>query len=354
MNGNAKIKVVLFLLALIALAMLAIPFFLVPPGDLIVKLRDNVFNTDLSGKEMRLDIVSSGQKFSRSIRRHNEEYVAAVNSIKSGDTEVELHIKGYEPHIASVHIPSLESAEIEASLIPTFGRIKAFAINATNKKKLSAFNAKISSASQNASGGIQGAVLSELEPGNHKIELDASGFCPANKDVKVEKGKVTEVTLTMSPELSGNELARVILEWGLNPNDLDSHLFLPKHSSLKSRHVYYSNKKASFKNGSKAAELDVDDTSSYGPETVTISNKLKGTYQYAIYLYAGRGTLGRSQATVELVTNGCEKQKFSVPTNCNKKWWHVFNIKYNGSNIEVIRQDKCRTMEQMNWRTGKK
>lgn len=340
--------------ALIGLAMLAIPFFLVPPGDLIVKLTDNVFNTDLSGREVGLDIVSSGQKFFRSIRQHNGEYVAAVNSIKSGLTEVELRIKGYEPHIASVDIPSLKAAEIEASLIPTFGGVKAFAINATNKNKLSAFNAKISSANQIASGGTQGAVLSELEPGNHKIELNATGFCPASKDVKVERGKITEVTLPMSPELSRNELARVILSWGKNPNDLDSHVFLPKSSSLKSRHVYYSNKKASFKNGAKAAELDVDDTSSYGPETVTISNKLKGTYQYAIYLYAGKGTLGRSQATVELVKNGCEKEKFSVPTSCNKKWWHVFNIKYNGSDIELVRLDKCRTTEQMKWRTGKK
>lgn len=357
MPGNAKVKLLLFLFALIGLAILTIPFFLVPPGNLVIRLTDEIFNTDLSAKKAHLKFVSPEHEMIASIQKNTERYSATFNRIKSGQTQLEIRVKGYKPHTASVNILPMKSVIADVSLIPIFGRVKVFALNAKNKRKLSNFTASVSSANSSAFGNEQGAILSELEPGVYQIETSASGFCPNTKKISVKEGETAEVKIAMSPKLSSDELARVILNWGKNPSDLDSHLFLPKSGSLKSRksrHVYYSNKISDFKNGRRAAELDVDDTDSYGPETITISKGLKGTYQYAIYLYAGHGTLGRSGATVELVTNGCENKKFSVPTECNKKWWHVFNLKYDGSDVRLTRQNACRTQRQMNWRTGVK
>ena len=168
MPANAKIKAVLFLFALIALAMLAIPFFLIPPGGLIVRLADEVFNADLADKKAHLKIISSEQEMTASIQRDAEGYGAAFSRIESG--QVEIRVKGYKPHTASVDIPPMESAMTGVSLIPTFGRVKVFALNAKNKKRLSNFMASAPSANRSASGGSQGAILSELEPEADEVE----------------------------------------------------------------------------------------------------------------------------------------------------------------------------------------
>ncbi|MFG6415978.1 carboxypeptidase regulatory-like domain-containing protein [Roseateles sp. DC23W] len=62
------------------------------------------------------------------------------------------------------------------------------------------------------------------------------------------------------------------LTWGTEPSELGSHLRTPSGS-----HVYFSSK------GQLAAapfaNLDVDDTSSYGPEVITLTKLMVGTYK---------------------------------------------------------------------------
>ena len=60
--------------------------------------------------------------------------------------------------------------------------------------------------------------------------------------------------------------------------DLDSHFDLP------GGHIYFDSKEGT------DANLDVDDTDSYGPETVTISKKHFGeSYIYAVQDYSNKG-----------------------------------------------------------------
>ena len=72
----------------------------------------------------------------------------------------------------------------------------------------------------------------------------------------MQAGAATQLDSVLTETLDDDEY-RVILTWGSSPSDLDSHLEGPGY------HVFYSNKTG------KNAELDVDDTTSYGPETVT-------------------------------------------------------------------------------------
>ena len=61
---------------------------------------------------------------------------------------------------------------------------------------------------------------------------------------------------------------RVVLTWGDSPSDLNSHL--TGYIDGNSVHVYYMTPNA-YSNGELVASLDHDDTSSYGPETITFS-----------------------------------------------------------------------------------
>lgn len=74
----------------------------------------------------------------------------------------------------------------------------------------------------------------------------------------------------ITPVLSDDEY-RIVLTWSSTPSDLDSHLSGPL-STGERFHVYYSDMSA-FDNGETVATLDLDDTSSYGPETITLKKR---------------------------------------------------------------------------------
>jgi hypothetical protein len=64
------------------------------------------------------------------------------------------------------------------------------------------------------------------------------------------------------------------------------NLILQKRGS--NGHVYYANK--SFRmNSTEVANLDLDDTSSYGPETTTIFTEIDGIFTFRVHDYTNRG-----------------------------------------------------------------
>lgn len=114
------------------------------------------------------------------------------------------------------------------------------------------------------------------------------------------------------------------LTWGARPSDLDSHLWTPSGA-----HVYYSSK------GQLAAapfaNLDVDDTSSFGPEVVTLTKLMVGTYKYAVRNYSGydSGPVAVSGARVELVLPGGRTELFIPPATgetASTHYWTLFDL----------------------------
>lgn len=73
--------------------------------------------------------------------------------------------------------------------------------------------------------------------------------------------------------------------WGASPSDLDSHLFTPNGD-----HVYFGAKGAL--TGLPFVNLDVDDITSFGPEVVTLTRVMQGTYVYAVHNYSGTQSPG--------------------------------------------------------------
>ena len=100
------------------------------------------------------------------------------------------------------------------------------------------------------------------------MSLSADGFITYAGSVTIS-ADLTNYELHMSPVLSNDEW-RIILTWGESPRDLDSHLIFYNEYQWWCPEMYYGNDRASC--GGVSASLNVDDTSSFGPEVTTLSN----------------------------------------------------------------------------------
>lgn len=132
------------------------------------------------------------------------------------------------------------------------------------------------------------------------------------------------MTYAISPVMTNLDGMRVVLSWGEKPFDLDSHLIFP------GGHIYFDSKEGT------DANLDVDDTDSYGPETVTISKKHFGeSYIYAVQDYSNKGLpnsnyLSASKAKVFVYVGSSLVRSYSVPAGKRGYIWTVFKLNPNG------------------------
>ncbi|HSH88900.1 MAG TPA: carboxypeptidase regulatory-like domain-containing protein [Ramlibacter sp.] len=180
------------------------------------------------------------------------------------------------------------------------------------------------------------ATFSGLSAGTNSVSVTAPNFTPTAQQTLLACNANT-VTVAMSPAQGqtgglGAGQFRVVLTWGANPADLDSHLTGPNLDPSRF-HVYYSAKTAGGLCG-----LDVDDTTSFGPETITCpvtgntSGALRpGVYRYSVHHYSGSGTIATSGATVRLEGGNGAVVNYTPPagfTGANDVWT-VFELTIN-------------------------
>ena len=89
-------------------------------------------------------------------------------------------------------------------------------------------------------------------------------------------------------------------------------------------------------NGILAAELDRDDTSSYGPETTTIYGTVEGEYLFTVHNYSGTPDMTVSDATVKVYFENQQKpyKTYYIPKEkTGYRYWKVF--KYNTKTRQI-------------------
>lgn len=132
------------------------------------------------------------------------------------------------------------------------------------------------------------------------------------------------MTYAISPVMENLDGLRVVLTWGKTPRDLDSHMIFPGNN------IFFRNKKGT------DAELDVDDTDSYGPETITLQKKHYGeSYVYAVHDYSNSGypnsnELSNSEAKVFVYMGQSLVRTYYVPQNRAGNLWTVFRMTGSG------------------------
>lgn len=177
-------------------------------------------------------------------------------------------------------------------------------------------------------------IIPELEPGTYTIQvLDLRNvedkYVTTSFNVYIESGKeTTDKGTALSPVIE-NEQIRFVLTWGNQesgaPSDLDSHIVGPTVDGTGQFHVYYSERSYYNNEGAEMVNLDCDDTSWEGPETVTIYERTPGVYYYSIHDYSNGGlmsskALAESGAKVEVYVGDRLLQTFNVPNKEGTLW----------------------------------
>lgn len=205
--------------------------------------------------------------------------------------------------------------------------------------------ATVTVGSQSATTDGNGLVtLSNVTAGYAHINVVAANYAGASQTTGMLSCSTSNsASIALSPRNGSGALTsgefRVVLTWGANPSDLDSHLTGPSADGTSRFHVYYSDKRYD------VASLDVDDISSDGPETVTVSppsgatTLRPGIYRYSVHHYSGSGTIGSSGATVRLtLANGTTYSytPTALSFSGSKDVWTVFELTVTDSGAMYI------------------
>ena len=169
----------------------------------------------------------------------------------------------------------------------------------------------------------------KLKPGYYTAEVVCEGYITAYVDV-VSATEAVDQALPLTPSILADQI-RIVLTWGEYPYDLDSHLVGPRASGSGRFHTSFIDRTYSY-NGTTYADLDRDDTDSYGPEQTTVYKKTGGTYRYYVHDYSNRNSasstaMARSGAKV-VVYFGESVREFNVPSTSEGTLWHVFDFSF--------------------------
>ncbi|WP_169577862.1 carboxypeptidase regulatory-like domain-containing protein [Salisaeta longa] len=274
----------------------------------------------------------------------NEDGTYEITGLSEGTYTITVEAPGYEGTSFSVDVTGNITAPAETLLGPA--TITGQVLDATTGDPIP--NAEIAfSTETDTSRALADLIFEANESGTYELQnaptgtylcvIRAAGYFPQI----VEEVPLQEGTNDLGSSASSEELAdgqfRIVLSWGETPDDLDSHLTGPDAGSGRF-HVYYSNQTPS----GAEANLDLDDITSYGPETVTITALRDGMYRYSVHNYANQsadGALGieSSPAKVDFYGENGLIETYNPPaaTAQSGNTWRVFEINVSGGTPSI-------------------
>jgi hypothetical protein len=173
-----------------------------------------------------------------------------------------------------------------------------------------------------------GRWSTRLAPGSYEIAYRLAGYVPyTSSATEIRKeGQLVTVSLTRLLEATGTSAreVRIVLNWGSDSSqvrDADSHLVCT--CGANDRHVLYNSRR--HEGPGHSAVLDVDDTDWGGPETITITDPVPGSYLYWVHDYSGPpATLGASDVVVRVVIGTEQAGEFRAFKGVTRRAWRPF------------------------------
>jgi hypothetical protein len=232
------------------------------------------------------------------------------------------------PAILSVAVPKTASAQVSG---PT-GTLSGIISNASNGLPIAGATVQVvggGSATTNASGAY---TIAGVAAGARTVQTSAPGFTSRTDPVSVAAGVTTTFSTALVAVGAGGNIT-IVLTWGAVPTDLDSHLVGPNQPSGRF-HMYYANPQPN-----SYVSLDHDDTSSFGPETTTITtvsgNFVPGSYDFFVNNFSENpADFLQSNGSVTVFQNGVQLAQYlvggatGVSTSPN---WNVFSFVLTGT-----------------------
>lgn len=297
-------------------------------------VKGRVFNSSNEAlKGARVTLLNGETAIANAYTNENGDFT--LNNVAKGTYTLKISANEYKTFTNKIKVEDGELNQQEDIIMVRRndigkGTVMGTVIDATNNNKISKVEYKVYIGWGNSSGDIvatdecTGDYSIMLEPGNYTIVFTAEKYGTTSINVAIAENLCVSKDVEMSPEFDIDSSSfRVVLKWGENPRDLDSHMFGPTESN-NVFHVYYSNKNQG------ETWLDLDDTTSYGPETTTVSTVNDGVYSFYVHDYTNRGssnstTLSNSEANVQIFVGDARYAKIEVPKNVGGTVWHVFD-----------------------------
>lgn len=303
-------------------------------------LRDD--NAGVPEVEMTLigknDGVSQPQSASRSQTLKTDANGVVDALLRVGEYRASIDEVSYLPYQANFSIaPDGRTVLPQIALIQKSeetGEVEGYIINSLDGSTVQGASIRIKTKDggkevQTSSTGTEGSYSFRVASGYYRVEVSAPGFRDVVEEIPVFGGETANgQNIAMTPFLKDGEI-RIVLTWGERPQDLDSHLLGPKSDGKKFHTAYYY--KEVKENGVVMANLDLDDTSSYGPETTTIYKAVPGTYSFLVHDYTNGGNgsstaLAHSGVGVKVYIGDKDPAEYYVPPSLVGTVWHVFDI----------------------------
>ena len=255
----------------------------------------------------------------------------------------------YPTAIVTVNVPSGQATFSVGTTVLATQTINGIINDAQNGLPVANATVRFFSGSSNDTTGYrfpdlttngQGAWSGPFTLGTYVCAVYAANRVPLVTNVPVTDTTATQLTITVTQPVPTGQM-RIVLNWGLEPFDLDSHL-TGDSTSVVGRpryHVYYGNTVVQSANGDTIAYLDTDDQYSFGPETITIFRFFPGTLRYKIHDYSNRIGTGShymsdsSAATVRVYTSAGLVREDHILRGIAGNQWYVYDI--NGTNQQL-------------------
>lgn len=312
----------------LALAMTGALLFTLSGCDLSSSDTYTVSGTIVNSTERGVDnaelTFSQGGSAAQTTTTNDSGYYE-VSGLDEGDYDVSVSAGGYDETTFTVSVTSNTTIPNQALL--GSANVSGTVANASNGQALANAEVAFTFGGQDADTSRTAADLitttnsdgsysiSNAPTGNFVCVIRAPGYIPAViPDIDFEEGS-NDLGQTSSSETLSEGQVRIVLEWGETPSDLDSHLTGPDGSGGRF-HVFYRDEE--YPADSSTAFLDVDDTSSFGPETITINQFRDGTYRYSVFNYSdqsddGAVEIDESPARVTVYDSHGQRASYSAP-----------------------------------------
>jgi hypothetical protein len=169
-------------------------------------------------------------------------------------------------------------------------------------------------------------TINNAPSGARTVSTSASGFVSRTDSVTIAPSGTTTFSTALVPATAGGAIT-IVLTWGAQPTDLDSYLTGPTPDGGRFQMSFFEPEPTPY------VSLDVDDTTSFGPETTTIrpngNNFVPGSYTFFVDNFTGVPGFDASDAVVTVFQSGTQLTQFrasaasGTPTN---PIWAVFTF----------------------------
>jgi hypothetical protein len=250
---------------------------------------------------------------------------------------VYVSLEGFRSGVASVRtfeVPAETPTQLGDVTLrsnqPTFGALAGQVVDALTGNPLAGVQLTLTRIDQQtpvragASLADGSFAIEGLLAARYVLAAAAEGYESTERTIEIFGDSTNIAQLGLSPVLQGGGSVRIVLTWAEDPRDLDSHLWKFRPDGSQEYHIYFGDKQ-----GTGGDFLDLDDTSSFGPETTTIQTlDSNSRYLFAVYDFAGSGSIAAtSQARVTVQLGNGTSRVFDAPSGGSERWWSVFEIR---------------------------